>query len=270
MSRAGWAFVHTDLKEFQQEDQEMSQPPNGRQTMQYLVRDPHVAYGQLQLQQDNRYFLVDSSSTARPTISNRFELRYGKGKPEKECGGLSTGVHARMDVRSNQMLDESSLITIAEGPTLAEIEVRLREQAEKEIERQKEIFVKKLAEQKARLDEQQKQLEQVLAGFTAQPTPLAAATIIQASDKPPTVYHILKLAALPASTQVIQPAVSKSMLIAQGPQRDLSIDGGIPDVYTAEEVKPFRDSGPTDDQIRCLGRRKIPGKANRAKNIILI
>uniref|UniRef100_A0A915IRK3 Uncharacterized protein n=1 Tax=Romanomermis culicivorax TaxID=13658 RepID=A0A915IRK3_ROMCU len=59
-----------------------------------------------------------------------------------------------------QMLDESNLITIAEAPTMAEIETRLRKQAEKEIERQKDTFVKKLAEQKARLDEQQKQLEQ--------------------------------------------------------------------------------------------------------------
>uniref|UniRef100_A0A915IIX1 Uncharacterized protein n=1 Tax=Romanomermis culicivorax TaxID=13658 RepID=A0A915IIX1_ROMCU len=37
-----------------------------------------------------------------------------------------------MDVRAEQMLDESNLITIAEGPTMAEIEARLREQAEKE------------------------------------------------------------------------------------------------------------------------------------------
>uniref|UniRef100_A0A915KD44 Uncharacterized protein n=1 Tax=Romanomermis culicivorax TaxID=13658 RepID=A0A915KD44_ROMCU len=72
-----------------------------------------------------------------------------------------------MNVRAEQMLDESNLITIDGGPTMAEIEARFREQAEKEIERWKEIFVKKLAEQKARLDEQQKQLEQVLAGFTA-------------------------------------------------------------------------------------------------------
>uniref|UniRef100_A0A915JBQ8 Uncharacterized protein n=1 Tax=Romanomermis culicivorax TaxID=13658 RepID=A0A915JBQ8_ROMCU len=37
----------------------MSQPCNRRGTEQYLVMDPHVAYGQLQLQQDNWYFLVD-------------------------------------------------------------------------------------------------------------------------------------------------------------------------------------------------------------------
>uniref|UniRef100_A0A915HNT2 Uncharacterized protein n=1 Tax=Romanomermis culicivorax TaxID=13658 RepID=A0A915HNT2_ROMCU len=75
---------------------------------------------------------------------------------------------SRMDVRANQMLDESNLITISGGPTIAaEIEARLREQAEKEIKRQKEIFVRKLAKQKVRLDEQQKQLEQVLAGSTA-------------------------------------------------------------------------------------------------------
>uniref|UniRef100_A0A915I496 Uncharacterized protein n=1 Tax=Romanomermis culicivorax TaxID=13658 RepID=A0A915I496_ROMCU len=63
------------------------------------------------------------------------------------------------DVRADQMLDESSLITFAEGPTVEEIEARLREQAEREIGRQKEIFFKQLAEQKARLDEQEKQIE---------------------------------------------------------------------------------------------------------------
>uniref|UniRef100_A0A915IVZ5 Uncharacterized protein n=1 Tax=Romanomermis culicivorax TaxID=13658 RepID=A0A915IVZ5_ROMCU len=170
-----------------------------------------------------------------------------------------------MDVRADQMLDESNLITIAEGPTMAEIEGRLREQAEKEIERQKEIFVKKLAEQKARLNEQQKQLEQVLAGFTVQSRPLAAPTAVQASVKVPTAYHIPKLAAPPASTQVTQPGVSKGVLVVQGLQRDPSIDGGIPDIYTPKEVKRFRDSGRTDDQIKRLGRRKIAQKANRVK-----
>uniref|UniRef100_A0A915JA50 Uncharacterized protein n=1 Tax=Romanomermis culicivorax TaxID=13658 RepID=A0A915JA50_ROMCU len=133
------------------------------------------------------------------------------------------------------MLDESNLITIAEGPTMVEIEARLREQAEKEIERQKEIFVRKLAEQKARLDELQKLLEQVLAGFRAQPTSLPAPTAIQASVKPPTAYYIIKLAAPPASMQVTQPVVSKSMPIVQGLQRDHSIDGSILDVHTAQE-----------------------------------
>uniref|UniRef100_A0A915HFG9 Uncharacterized protein n=1 Tax=Romanomermis culicivorax TaxID=13658 RepID=A0A915HFG9_ROMCU len=56
-----------------------------------------------------------------------------------------------VDVREDRMLDESSLNTIAEGPTVAEIEARLREQAEREIERQKEIFLKQLAEKKARV-----------------------------------------------------------------------------------------------------------------------
>uniref|UniRef100_A0A915IF03 Uncharacterized protein n=1 Tax=Romanomermis culicivorax TaxID=13658 RepID=A0A915IF03_ROMCU len=37
----------------------MSGPPNRCCTKQYLVRDPHVAYGQPQLWQDNWYFLVD-------------------------------------------------------------------------------------------------------------------------------------------------------------------------------------------------------------------
>uniref|UniRef100_A0A915K0V4 Uncharacterized protein n=1 Tax=Romanomermis culicivorax TaxID=13658 RepID=A0A915K0V4_ROMCU len=145
------------------------------------------------------------------------------------------------------MFNESNLITSSnEAPTMAEIETRLREQAEKEIERQKDIFVKKLAEQKARLDEQQKQLEQVLAGFTTQPTPLAVPTGIPASVKPPTAYHT-------------------HMPIVQVLQRDPSIDSGIPDIYTTEEVKMFRDNGHTDDQIERLGRRKLAQKANRAK-----
>uniref|UniRef100_A0A915J813 Uncharacterized protein n=1 Tax=Romanomermis culicivorax TaxID=13658 RepID=A0A915J813_ROMCU len=98
-----------------------------------------------------------------------------------------------------------------------------------------------LVEQKARLDEQQKQLEQVLAGFTVQRTPLAASTVVQASVKPPTAYHIPKLAAQPASTQAIQPAVSNAVPAIQVPQRDPAIDGGIPDVYTAEEDKNYPD-----------------------------
>uniref|UniRef100_A0A915I6Z3 Uncharacterized protein n=1 Tax=Romanomermis culicivorax TaxID=13658 RepID=A0A915I6Z3_ROMCU len=86
-----------------------------------------------------------------------------------------------------------------------------------------------------RLDEQQKQLEQVLAGNTAQPMPLTAPTAVQASVKPHTAYHILKLAAQPASTQVTQPAVSKAVLSVQVPQRDPVLDMGILNVYTAEE-----------------------------------
>uniref|UniRef100_A0A915JCJ3 Uncharacterized protein n=1 Tax=Romanomermis culicivorax TaxID=13658 RepID=A0A915JCJ3_ROMCU len=69
----------------------------------------------------------------------------------------------------------------------------------------------------------------------------------------------------PASTQVSQPTVNKSVPIVQGSQRDPSIDGSIPDIYTTLEVKWFRDSGRTDDQINRLGRRKITRKANRAK-----
>uniref|UniRef100_A0A915IKB9 Uncharacterized protein n=1 Tax=Romanomermis culicivorax TaxID=13658 RepID=A0A915IKB9_ROMCU len=64
--------------------------------------------------------------------------------------------------------------------------------------------------------------------------PLAAPTAVQASVKQPTAYHIPKLAARPASTQI------------------------------PKEVKQFRDSGHTDDQIEHLGR-KIAQKANRAK-----
>uniref|UniRef100_A0A915L8Q3 Uncharacterized protein n=1 Tax=Romanomermis culicivorax TaxID=13658 RepID=A0A915L8Q3_ROMCU len=139
-----------------------------------------------------------------------------------------------MDVGAEQMLDESNSIRISEGPTKAEIEAKLREQAENEIEREEEIFVKKLMEQKERLDEQ---LKQVLAGFTAQLMPLAGPTAVQASVEPPTAYHIPKLAAMPASRQITQPGVSKSTLMMQRLQRDPSIDGSIQDVYTAEEVK---------------------------------
>uniref|UniRef100_A0A915JCM4 Uncharacterized protein n=1 Tax=Romanomermis culicivorax TaxID=13658 RepID=A0A915JCM4_ROMCU len=37
----------------------MSGPPNGGGTTQYLFTGPHVAYGQPQVWQDNRYFLVN-------------------------------------------------------------------------------------------------------------------------------------------------------------------------------------------------------------------
>uniref|UniRef100_A0A915L1H8 Uncharacterized protein n=1 Tax=Romanomermis culicivorax TaxID=13658 RepID=A0A915L1H8_ROMCU len=37
----------------------MLRPPNRCCTKQYLVTDPHVAYRQPELRQDNRYFLVD-------------------------------------------------------------------------------------------------------------------------------------------------------------------------------------------------------------------
>uniref|UniRef100_A0A915HZW5 Uncharacterized protein n=1 Tax=Romanomermis culicivorax TaxID=13658 RepID=A0A915HZW5_ROMCU len=35
-----------ELDEFEKEAEEMSPPPKGCPTKQYLVRDPHVAYGQ--------------------------------------------------------------------------------------------------------------------------------------------------------------------------------------------------------------------------------
>uniref|UniRef100_A0A915K8C3 Uncharacterized protein n=1 Tax=Romanomermis culicivorax TaxID=13658 RepID=A0A915K8C3_ROMCU len=119
-----------------------------------------------------------------------------------------------------------------------------------------------LVEQKGTLNEQQKQLEQVLAGFTVQPTPLAVPTAVQASVKPRTAHHISKLAAQPASRQVTQPAVSKAVPAVQVLQRDPALDGGTPDVYTTEELKKFRDSGHTDDQIKQLGRRKLAQKYN--------
>uniref|UniRef100_A0A915IJP7 Uncharacterized protein n=1 Tax=Romanomermis culicivorax TaxID=13658 RepID=A0A915IJP7_ROMCU len=118
---------------------------------------------------------------------------------------------------------------------------------------------------KARLDQQQNQLEQVLAGFMAQPMPLAAPTAVQRPVKPPTAYHIPKLAAQPASMQTIQPAVSKVVLAVQVAPRDPGIDGSIPGMYTTEEVKKFRAEGRTDNQIKILGRRKIARRANRAK-----
>uniref|UniRef100_A0A915IKD0 Uncharacterized protein n=1 Tax=Romanomermis culicivorax TaxID=13658 RepID=A0A915IKD0_ROMCU len=37
----------------------MLRPPNRHRMKQYLVTDPYVAYGQLQVQQDNWYFLAD-------------------------------------------------------------------------------------------------------------------------------------------------------------------------------------------------------------------
>uniref|UniRef100_A0A915JPM0 Uncharacterized protein n=1 Tax=Romanomermis culicivorax TaxID=13658 RepID=A0A915JPM0_ROMCU len=43
------------------------------------------------------------------------------------------------------------------------------------------------------------------------------------------------------------------------------MDGGIPDIYTANEVRKFREAGRMDDKIKRLGRRKIARKANRAK-----
>uniref|UniRef100_A0A915HT32 Uncharacterized protein n=1 Tax=Romanomermis culicivorax TaxID=13658 RepID=A0A915HT32_ROMCU len=127
--------------------------------------------------------------------------------------------------RAEQMVDEGNLITIAASPTIAEIGARLREQAEKEIERQQEIFVKQLTEQKARLDQKQKRLEQVLAGFTVQPMPMEAPTAVKASVKPPTAYHIPELVALPDSTQAILPAVSKAVPAVQIASRDPGIDG---------------------------------------------
>uniref|UniRef100_A0A915HMV8 Uncharacterized protein n=1 Tax=Romanomermis culicivorax TaxID=13658 RepID=A0A915HMV8_ROMCU len=98
-----------------------------------------------------------------------------------------------------------------------------------------------------------------------QPTPLAVPTAVPTSVKPPTAYHIPKLVAQRASTQVTQPGVSKVVPIVHVPQRDPLIDGSILDVYTAKEVKRFRDSGHTDNQIKRLDRRKLAQKANRAK-----
>uniref|UniRef100_A0A915I365 Uncharacterized protein n=1 Tax=Romanomermis culicivorax TaxID=13658 RepID=A0A915I365_ROMCU len=49
----------TNLNEFQEEDQEMSGPPNRWQMIQFLVTDTHMTYGQPQLLQDNGYFLID-------------------------------------------------------------------------------------------------------------------------------------------------------------------------------------------------------------------
>uniref|UniRef100_A0A915IX45 Retrotransposon gag domain-containing protein n=1 Tax=Romanomermis culicivorax TaxID=13658 RepID=A0A915IX45_ROMCU len=71
--------------------------------------------------------------------------------------------------------------------------------------------------------------------------------------------------AQPASTQATQPAVSKAALASQVLQRDPGIDSGIPDIYTADQVRKFRESGHTDNQIKKLGRRKLAQKANRAK-----
>uniref|UniRef100_A0A915IQ01 Uncharacterized protein n=1 Tax=Romanomermis culicivorax TaxID=13658 RepID=A0A915IQ01_ROMCU len=65
--------------------------------------------------------------------------------------------------------------------------------------------------------------------------------------------------------QAIQPGVSKAVLAIQVLQRDQAIDGGIPDVYTTEEVRKFRESDHTDDQIKRLGGMKLARKANRAK-----
>uniref|UniRef100_A0A915HN82 Uncharacterized protein n=1 Tax=Romanomermis culicivorax TaxID=13658 RepID=A0A915HN82_ROMCU len=57
------------LQEFEKEAAEMKERSrrnvtshNGCRTKQYLVWDPHVAYGQLQLQQDNWYFLVNDGT----------------------------------------------------------------------------------------------------------------------------------------------------------------------------------------------------------------
>uniref|UniRef100_A0A915K2W5 Uncharacterized protein n=1 Tax=Romanomermis culicivorax TaxID=13658 RepID=A0A915K2W5_ROMCU len=71
--------------------------------------------------------------------------------------------------------------------------------------------------------------------------------------------------AQPASTQAIQPAISKAVPAILVPQRDPAIDNGIPDIYTADQVRKFREAGRTDDQVKRLGRRKLARKANRAK-----
>uniref|UniRef100_A0A915KM08 Uncharacterized protein n=1 Tax=Romanomermis culicivorax TaxID=13658 RepID=A0A915KM08_ROMCU len=95
--------------------------------------------------------------------------------------------------------------------------------------------------------------------------PLAAPTAVQTPVKLPTAYHILKLAAKPASMQAITPAVSKAVPAVKIAPRDPGIDSGIPDIYTADEVRKFREAGHTDDQIKRLGRRKLARKANRAE-----
>uniref|UniRef100_A0A915JWS8 Uncharacterized protein n=1 Tax=Romanomermis culicivorax TaxID=13658 RepID=A0A915JWS8_ROMCU len=86
---------------------------------------------------------------------------------------------------------------------------------------------------------------------------MAGPTAVQTPVKPPTAYHIPKLAAQPASMQAIQPVVSKVVPAVQIAPRDPAIDSGIPDIYTAEEVRKFREEGRMDDQIKRLGRRKI-------------
>uniref|UniRef100_A0A915IND2 Uncharacterized protein n=1 Tax=Romanomermis culicivorax TaxID=13658 RepID=A0A915IND2_ROMCU len=61
------------------------------------------------------------------------------------------------------------------------------------------------------------------------------------------------------------PKRGRDISIPKVAPRDPGIDGGIPDIHTADEVRKFREAGPKEDQIKRLGRRKLARKANRAK-----
>uniref|UniRef100_A0A915JQ22 Uncharacterized protein n=1 Tax=Romanomermis culicivorax TaxID=13658 RepID=A0A915JQ22_ROMCU len=96
---------------------------------------------------------------------------------------------------------------------------------------------------------------------------MAAPTAMQTPLKPPTAYHIPKLAAQPASMQAIQPVVSKVVPAVQIAPRDPGIDAGIPDIHTTEEVRKFREEDRTDDQIKRLGRFVLDGERGEQPTI---